>query len=82
MEVLTMNKKITELANSLSNKDVCDLINLFADRIDVYIGMSPTNVLRSAALDKESPCIMNGAVIQINTEWAFTDKVIPFVKES
>ena len=77
-----MSKDLIKLANELSNEDVCELINIFSDRIDIYIGMSPVNVLRSASLDKESPCVMNGSVIQLNTEYAFTDKVIPFVNES
>jgi len=77
-----MKKSNIELANKLGAEDVCELINLFADRIDIYIGMSPLNVLRSAELDDESPCVMNGTTIQINTEWAFTDEVIPFVKEN
>jgi len=72
-----MKKSNIELANKLGAEDVCELINLFADRIDIYIGMSPLNVLRSAELDDESPCVMNGTTIQINTEWAFTDEVIP-----
>ena len=77
-----MKKTNIELANKLSNDDMCELIHLFADRIDIYIGMSPLNVLRSAELDNENPCVMNGTTIQINTEWAFTEEVIPFVKES
>jgi len=79
---MTMDKKIVELANSLSNENMCDLITLFSDRIDIYIGMSPNNILRSAELDKVSPAIMNGATIQINTEWAFSEKVIPFTREA
>ena len=77
-----MKKSNIELANKLGAEDVCELINLFADRIDIYIGMSPLNVLRSAELDNECPCVMNGTTIQINTEWAFTDEVIPFVNEA
>jgi len=76
-----MKKSNIELANKLSADDMCELIHLFADQIDIYIGMSPLNVLRSAELDKESPVNMNGRTIQINTEWAFTEEVIPFIKE-
>ena len=76
-----MSKDLIKLAKELSNEDMCELINLFADKIDIYVGMSPLNVLRSAELDREIPCVMNGNVIQINTEWAFTEEVIPFVKE-
>ena len=77
-----MSKDLIKLANELSNDDMCQLINIFSDRIDIYIGMYPLNVLRSAELNKENPCVMNGAVIQLNTEWAFTDEVIPFTIES
>jgi len=76
-----MKKSNKELYKKLSKKDMCQLITLFANDIEIYIGMSPLNRLRSAEINEYQPCFMNGELIQINTEWAFTEKVIPFTKE-
>ena len=50
--------------------------------------MYPYNMVRSAELNEIQPCVMNGELIQINSQWTLGDDVIPvnewkpFVKES
>jgi len=72
-----MKKSNIELYNKLSNKDMCQLITLFANDIQIYIGMYPYNYVRASELNKLNPCTMNGELIQINTEYTVGDHVIP-----
>ena len=65
----------TDFANQLSAQDMCDLIRIWSDRIDVFIGsvgVMPHRMQMSGNLSKENPACMNGPVIQINME--FTDE--------
>lgn len=62
-----MNKDLIKLANELSNDDMCQLINIFSDRIMVFNikHKSLDNITSSEEWD--SVCI-NEAVIQINVD--------------
>ena len=65
-------KDLVKIANELSNEDMCSLINMFSDRIEIFIGVyaKGDNKLQiSAQLSNEVPCSLNGAALQINTEW-------------
>ena len=78
-----MNKETIELANSLSLNQMVELIELFSDKIRVYVGQTKAvqehidnvdspNSLIDAELSKELPATTNGVFIQINLE--FTDQ--------
>ena len=58
------NAGITELADGLSNNDICELLNRIGDRINIYYGSANKNCLTSNFL---SACV-NGSVVQINCE--------------
>ena len=67
-----MNKKqqkIVDIVNSLSNNQICDLLNCLSDRIDVYFGSFNKCCLGSQA---HFAC-MNGPQIQLNCETAEYD---------
>jgi|TARA_R110002124_G_scaffold83432_2_gene218445 hypothetical protein len=76
-----MSKELIKIANELSNKDMCDLINIFSDRIDVFLGVhvkGDKKIQVSFQLSKERPCSLNGACLQLNSEWTDTeDCLIP-----
>ena len=72
-----MKESNKQLYKKLSRSDMCQLINLFAKDIQIYIGMYPYNMVRSAELNEITPCSMNGELIQINTQWTLGDDVIP-----
>ena len=62
---------IIEIANNISADDMCHLINIFSDRIDIYVGSigskkQDNRMLLSGSLSKENPACLNGAYIQIN----------------
>ena len=60
--------KIEELANKLSNEDMCQLIHIFSDRISVFIG-STDKIQLTGELSMENPACLNGASVQINLEY-------------
>ena len=60
--------KIVEMANKLSNEDMCQLIHIFSDRISVFIG-SVDKVQLTGELSIENPACLNGASVQINLEY-------------
>ena len=75
---------IIEIANNISADDMCHLINIFSDRIDIYIGSiggkkQNNRILLSGGLSKENPACLNGAYIQINME--YTDKDNSFINQ-
>ena len=72
------SKEVAELANKLTNKNMEQLISIFSDRIDIFIGSSKQMQL-TAELSKENPVCLNGASLQINTEYTDDDK--SFMKE-
>jgi hypothetical protein len=61
--------KIINLANTLSNDDLCTLINAVAPRLDIYVG-SMGKVCISTEVDN---ACMNGMTVQINTTMAQLD---------
>ena len=60
--------KIIEMANKLSNEDLCHLIHIVAERLNVFIG-STGKVLLTGELSIEIPACLNGASVQINIEY-------------
>jgi hypothetical protein len=60
------HKKILDIANDLSNEDICELINLVGDRLDVFFGCLNGHQLSSGV----AWATMNGTLIQINCESA------------
>ena len=63
------HRKILDIANSLSNNEICDLLNCLSDRIDIYFGSFNKHCLGSQA---DFACL-NGPVIQLNCETAAYD---------
>jgi len=63
--------KIINLANTLSNDDLCTLINAVAPRLDIYVG-SMGKVCISTEVDN---ACMNGMTVQINTTMAQLDDI-------
>jgi hypothetical protein len=70
--------KLHDLVNRLNNEEIIDLLRIiFANRsTQVFIGMYPQNILRTFELSEENPVCLNGMLIQINTEEAFSEKEI------
>ena len=60
--------KLIEMANKLSNEDVCALITIMAERINVFIG-STDKIQLTGELSLENPACLNGASVQINLEY-------------
>ena len=77
------DKKTIELANSISLTQLADIINIFSDRIDVYVGKATTLVSHinkvggenhskfyvTSKLSDEYPASLNGAFLQLNLEF-------------
>ncbi len=59
--------KLIKIANNLSNENMVDLISIFANRINIHVGLVNT-VCIGGSLDLENPACLNGATIQINME--------------
>lgn len=66
------NEKLVEIANNLSNENICDLINIIAPRLDVFFGKLNRHCLSSGV---DFAC-MNGATIQINCESAELEDLV------
>lgn len=60
---------IGELANNLSNNQICELLNRVGNRIDIYYGLYNMCCLSS----EFSTAHMNGSIIQINCETSDLD---------
>jgi len=60
------HKKLLDIANDLSNENICDLINLVSDRFDVFFGCLNGHQLGSGVASAS----MNGTLIQINCDSA------------
>ena len=69
--------KLIEMANKLSNEDMCQLIHIFSDRSSVFIG-STGKVQLTGELSMENPACLNGASVQINLE--YTDGSTSFLE--
>lgn len=65
------NTEICKLANELSNDDFCALMNIFGDRMEIYIGKLGN---RCVTADIDS-VMMNGCGIQVNTTLADLDDI-------
>ena len=63
------HRKILNIANSLSNEEICRLIFILSDRIDVYIGRMGRMQIASTI----SSVSLNGPSVQINLETAELD---------
>jgi len=62
---------IVQIANSLSNNDLANLITMLGDRLDVYVGQLGRHQISSPVKD----ACMNGAVVQINLELSELDDI-------
>ena len=73
-----------DLVNQLNNEQIVGLLRtIFHNRpTEVFVGMYPKGIMRSAALDQEIPVCLNGTLIQINTEFSFTEGVIGWMEGS
>ena len=60
------HKKLLDIANDLSNENICELINIVADRLDVFFGCLNGHQLGSGVTSAS----MNGPLIQINCDSA------------
>jgi hypothetical protein len=60
----TKFEKVLGIANSLSNEEICNLIEVLSDRMSVYIGKHNSVMLSS---EIESVCL-NGCNVQINLD--------------
>jgi len=60
------HQELLDIANDLSNENICDLINMVAPRLDVYFGLLNMRCLSSGV----SFASMNGTIIQVNCESA------------
>ena len=61
-------QKLIETANDMSANDVCTLISVLADRVQIFIPPKEGEPMMTRALDDINPASMNGAVIQINAK--------------
>ena len=64
-------QEIVQVANSLSNNDLANLITMLGDRLDVYVGQLGRHQISSPVKD----ACMNGAVVQINLELTELDDI-------
>jgi len=62
-------EEIITLANTLSNEDLCTLINAVASRLNIYVGSMGRVCISS---EVEHACL-NGMTVQINTTMAQLD---------
>ena len=63
--------QLIEVANGLSNDDLCYLINLISDRCDVFIGSMGGRLLESQIVWAS----LNGVQIQINLDTCELDSL-------
>ena len=66
-----------DLANKLTLENLEQLIWIFRDRIDIFVGTVPIKdgkgLIIDGRLDEEVPACLNGASLQMNMEGAFSD---------
>ena len=66
-----------DLANKLTLENLEQLIWIFKDRIDIFVGTVPIKdgkgLIIDGRVDEEVPACLNGASIQINMEGAYSD---------
>jgi len=61
-------QNLIETANDMSANDICTLIAIFADRIQIFTPPKEGEPMMTRTLDDINPASMNGAIIQINTK--------------
>ena len=64
-----MSEKLIDIANGLTNKEICDLINIISPRLDVYVGLLNNHCISSEI----NWANLNGTMIQINWRLAELD---------
>ena len=65
-EKMMEHQELLDVANKMSNDDICDLINMVAPRLDVFFGSLNRHCLSSGVTFAAT----NGTVIQVNCETA------------
>jgi hypothetical protein len=65
-EKMMEHQELLDIANELSNENICDLINMVAPRLDVFFGSLNRHSLSSGVAFAG----MNGTIIQVNCETA------------
>lgn len=65
-ENMMEHQELLDIANKMSNDDICDLINMVAPRLDVFFGSLNRHCLSSGVTFAAT----NGTVIQVNCETA------------
>jgi len=69
-------EELVALANNLSSNDMCRLIKMFSDRMQIYIGsVDKTCITVELSQGEFPPAGMNGTIIQLNTELANFDDI-------
>ena len=58
------HSEVIDTANKLTSENICQLINIFCDRFDVFVGTMDDICITSPV----SNVFMNGTTIQINLE--------------
>jgi hypothetical protein len=61
--------ELIEFVNGLSNDDVCHVINMLSDRLDVYVGLLNNHCIASPV----AFACLNGTMVQINLHLADLD---------
>ena len=64
-----MSDKLINIANDLTNKEICDLINIISPRVDVFVGLLNNHCISSEI----NWANLNGTMIQINLKLAELD---------
>ncbi len=64
-----MSDKLINIANDLTNKEICDLINIISPRVDVFVGLLNNHCISSEI----NWANLNGTIIQINLRLAELD---------
>ena len=55
-------ERLWEVANKLSNEDLCHLINMVSERLSVFVGVVDNKIIEDRVLWAS----LNGATVQIN----------------
>ena len=64
-----MSDKLINIANDLTNKEICELINIISPRVDVFVGLLNNHCISSEI----NWANLNGTIIQINLRLAELD---------
>jgi len=64
-----MSEKLIDIANGLTNKEICDLINIISPRLYVYVGLLNNHCI-SSEINRAN---LNGTMIQVNLRLAELD---------